>query len=383
MSAEQMRRKGMLNAEQRRKREQEYNMKVEQMSKHNVGGLYDIRAIKKSKQFEQQKNHYNYQKLDERGIIQIGERVEEGDVLVGRVMSHIKKSGENVETDTSVIARKGEDGVVDKVFISKSPSGYFLVKVKMRNLRIPEIGDKFASRHAQKGTCGMVFRQEDMPFSADGIVPDIIMNPHAIPSRMTINWLLECLGGKSGVIKDEVRYATPFTSHSTNAVGNLRDKLRDCGFNQNGNEILYNGFTGEPLKVDIFMGPVYYQRLKHLVKDKIHARDHGNVQSLTRQPLEGRSRNGGLRFGEMERDCIISHGASAFLKERLFDMSDPYAMNLCTKCGEIASSDKTCRKCKHDRLQKTAVPYAFKLLMQELMAIGMKISIMPQKSQML
>ena len=341
---------------------------------------FDIISVPKK---DIQKNHYNYQKLDERGIIQIGERVEEGDVLVGRVMSHIKKSGENVETDTSVIARKGEDGVVDKVFISKSPSGYLLVKVKMRNLRIPEIGDKFASRHAQKGTCGMVFRQEDMPFSADGIVPDIIMNPHAIPSRMTINWLLECLGGKSGVIKDEVRYATPFTSHSTNAVGNLRDKLRDCGFNQNGNEILYNGFTGEPLKVDIFMGPVYYQRLKHLVKDKIHARDHGNVQSLTRQPLEGRSRNGGLRFGEMERDCIISHGASAFLKERLFDMSDPYAMNLCTKCGEIASSDKTCRKCKHDRLQKTAVPYAFKLLMQELMAIGMKISIMPQKSQML
>ena len=185
------------------------------------------------------------------------------------------------------------------------------------------------------------------------------------------------------MIKDEVRYATPFTSHSTNAVGNLRNKLRECGFNQNGNETLFNGFTGEPFKVDIFMGPVYYQRLKHLVKDKIHARDHGNVQSLTRQPLEGRSRNGGLRFGEMERDCIISHGASAFLKERLFDMSDPYAMNLCVKCGEIASSDKTCRKCKHDRLQKTAVPYAFKLLMQELMAIGMKISIMPQKSQML
>jgi len=341
---------------------------------------FDIISVPKK---EIQKSHYNYQKLDHRGIIQIGERVEEGDVLVGRVMSHSKKNGENIDTDTSVIARKGEDGIVDKVFISKSPSGYLLVKVKMRNLRIPEIGDKFASRHAQKGTCGMVFTQEDMPFSADGIVPDIIMNPHAIPSRMTINWLLECLGGKSGVIKDEVRYATPFTSHSTNSVETLQDKLRECGFNQNGNEVLYNGFTGEPLKVQIFMGPVYYQRLKHLVNDKIHARDNGNVQSLTRQPLEGRSRNGGLRFGEMERDCIISHGATAFLKERLFDMSDPYAMKICSKCGEIASQEKTCRKCKHDYLQNTAVPYAFKLLMQELMAIGMKISIMPQKSKRL
>ena len=330
-----------------------------------------------------QKKQYNYQKLDDKGIIQVGEKVNEGDVLVGRVMTQSTKNGENIETDTSVVARKGEDGVVDKVFISKSPNGYLLVKVKIRNMRIPEIGDKFASRHAQKGTVGMVFRQEDMPFTIDGITPDIIMNPHAIPSRMTINWLLECLGGKSGVIKNEVRYATPFTSHSTNVVEDLQDKLRECGFNSNGNEMLHNGFTGVPFQVEIFIGPVYYQRLKHLVKDKIHARDHGNVQSLTRQPLEGRSRNGGLRFGEMERDCIISHGASAFLKERLFDMSDPYAMKICSKCGEIASQQKTCRKCKHDYLQNTAVPYAFKLLMQELMAIGMKISIMPQKSKRL
>ena len=341
---------------------------------------FDIISIPKK---DIQKKHYNYQKLGVNGIIQIGEKVNEGDILVGRVMSHMKKNGDNVETDTSVVAHKGEDGIVDKVFISKSPSGYLLVKVKIRNLRIPEIGDKFASRHAQKGTCGMIFRQEDMPFTQNGITPDIIMNPHAIPSRMTINWLLECLGAKSGVIKNKVRYATPFTSHSTNVVKSLQEQLRDCGFNSNGNEILCNGFTGEQLKAEIFMGPVYYQRLKHLVKDKIHARDIGNVQSLTRQPLEGRSRNGGLRFGEMERDCIISHGASAFLKERLFDMSDPYSVKLCTKCGEIASHDKICRKCKNDRLQNTAIPYAFKLLMQELMAIGMKISIIPQKSQML
>lgn len=330
-----------------------------------------------------QKRNWNYTKLDHRGIIRSGERVEAGDVLVGKVLSKRIKSGGNEYKDTSVVAKANEDGVVDRVFISKSPSGYLLIKVKIRNMKIPEIGDKFASRHAQKGTCGMVFRQEDMPFTMEGIVPDVIMNPHAIPSRMTINWLLECVGGKSGVIKNEVRYATPFTSHSTNVVESLQDKLKECGYNRNGNEILYNGFTGEQYQAEIFIGPVYYQRLKHLVSGKIHARDFGNVQSLTRQPLEGRSRGGGLRFGEMERDCMISHGVSAFLKERLFDMSDPYQVKICNQCGEVAAYPNYCKACGNDRLQDTVIPYAFKLLTQELIAMGIKTSLMPQKSTML
>ena len=254
---------------------------------------------------------FNYTKLNEHGIVKVGIFVGSGDVLVGRVQTKVSKLGVEEKTDTSVILKSGEEGVVDRVYLTTSPDGYRIVKVRIRTLKIPEIGDKVASRSAQKGTIGMVYRQEDMPFSStSGIVPDILINPLCIPSRMTINQLIECLGAKSSAHKARYRYSTPFSSHSTDVVDELRGELEGCGFERNGNERLVNGFSGEMFDAEIFMGPTYYHRLKHLVSAKIHARNHGSLQALTRQPLEGRSRDGGLRFGEMERDstqdCSIS-----------------------------------------------------------------------------
>jgi DNA-directed RNA polymerase beta subunit len=230
------------------------------------------------------------------------------------------------------------------------------------------------SRSAQKGTIGMILRQEDMPFTSEGIVPDIIINPHSQPSRMTINQLLECVAAKGAVINGKYVYSTPFSQYSHDIVDTLTNDLFSCGYERHGNETMYNGLTGEMFKTQIFIGPTYYQRLKHLVGCKIHARDHGSVQSLVRQPLEGRSKEGGLRFGEMERDCMISHGVSRFLNERLFDLSDSFKILICRSCGCIPNQANRCCYCdKEDTIYLVNMPYACKLLFQELMAIGLKI----------
>jgi hypothetical protein len=242
------------------------------------------------------------------------------------------------------------------------------------------------SRSAQKGTVGITYNQADMPFNGDGICPDIIINPHCIPSRMTTSQLMECTLGKSCVIDGIYGDATPFTSSSNNgAAEKICDMLAKSGmteqkaYDRTGWETLTNGFTGELIKARVFIGPTYYQRLKHMVSDKIHSRAQGHVTTLTRQPLEGRSRDGGLRFGEMERDAMISHGCSRFLKERLFDMSDPYSIIVCNKCGMITSSQTECTSCKDDKITKVNIPYAAKLLNQELMAMGIKVSIKPKE----
>lgn len=331
----------------------------------------------------------NYNFLDENGIVKKGVYVQKGSVVVGKILTRIVKKEEEGRdkkiikseeeiTDCSLIIKHGDEGYVDRVLYVTNPNGYKLVKIVIRKQRIPEIGDKFASRAAQKGTCGMVYRQEDMPFTKDGITPDIIINPHCIPSRMTINQLMECVLGKTCVMEGTFGDATPFTSNSVNIANTLCDRLKEFGFEGNGYETLYNGMTGEPIGSQIFIGPTYYQRLKHMVSDKIHARAQGHVTTLTRQPLEGRSRDGGLRFGEMERDCMIAHGTSVFLKERLFHQSDPYQVSVCNECGSFSTSPDNCKACSTDQISVCNLPYAAKLLLQELNAMSIKTAITPK-----
>jgi len=246
----------------------------------------------------------NYTKLGDDGIVRLGVFVGPGDVIVGRTSERHQRIGQSDIIDQSVSIKNGEEGYIDSVLSHVSPDGYRIVRVRLRHLKIIETGDKVATRNGQKGTVGIVLPTEDMPFTLSGITPDIIMNPHAIPSRMTINQLLECVGAKSSVIRGSLRHCTAFSSHSTGVVDKLCEELHACGFERYGNERMFNGMTGELMDASIFIGPTYYQRLKHLVDSKIHARNFGNVQTLFRQPCEGRSKDGGLRFGEMERDAV-------------------------------------------------------------------------------
>jgi len=315
----------------------------------------------------------NYSKLDIDGIVKKGLPVYKGDVIVGKTLTKIQKEEE--KTDCSLSISNGEEGIVDDIWKGLCEDGYLMIKIKIRQLRFPEIGDKCASRSSQKGVCGLLLEQENMPFTSQGITPDLIMNPLSQPSRMTLSQLLECLYSKVGCLNGKFGDATAFTDQSIDPVHRISNLLKEYGFQKYGNERMYNGFTGEMLDSEIFIGPTYYQRLKHMVQDKIHSRATGNVTMMHHQPSEGRSREGGLRVGEMERDALISHGGAAFIQETLFDMSDQYQVNVCEKCGNILSSENGCRICKNGQVNRTNIPYCAKLLFQELEAMGIKIQI--------
>mmetsp|Transcript_28574 Transcript_28574/g.54586 ORF Transcript_28574/g.54586 Transcript_28574/m.54586 type:complete len:1176 (+) Transcript_28574:118-3645(+) len=322
--------------------------------------------------------HGSYDKLEMDGLAAPGTRCSGDDVVIGKTAA-LPDDGSGAaqrytKKDCSTSLRASETGIIDQVLVTTNDQGLKFVKMRVRSVRVPQIGDKFASRHGQKGTIGMTYTQEDMPFSCEGISPDIVVNPHAIPSRMTIGHLVECLMGKVASLLGNEGDATPFTDVT---VEDISAALHKCGYQQRGNETMYNGHTGRMLKGrKIFLGPTYYQRLKHMVDDKIHSRARGPVQILTRQPMEGRSRDGGLRFGEMERDCMIAHGAAHFLKERLFDYSDAYRVHICELCGLIAVANLKkntfdCFGCKNKtKISQITIPYACKLLFQELMAMA-------------
>ena len=321
----------------------------------------------------------SYRYLDEQGVVEPEFHVESSDVLVGktsppRFLEEMGEFGmlEEKRRENSEAVRHGEDGTVDKVMITESEGGNRLVKIKTRKVMVPETGDKFAARHGQKGVIGRIVDSRDMPFTEKGITPDLCINPHALPGRMTVGFLLETLGGKVGALKGKIVDSTAFDS---DPVDELKKELKSHGFRSDGKEVLYDGVTGEKIEAEIFIGVVYYQRLKHLVANKMHARARGPVQILTRQPTEGRAREGGLRFGEMERDCLIGHGASMLLMERLLEESDKITELICEKCGMIAIDDQIrkkryCLVCGSSDIHPIEISYAFKLLINEMKAMG-------------
>ena len=319
----------------------------------------------------------NYNKINNQGVIPENTLLENRDIIISKVIPIKENRNDHTKLikyeDNSKTIRTFEELYVDKNYIDRNGDGYNFAKVRTRAVRRPVIGDKFSSRHGQKGTIGNIIPECDMPFTENGLKPDIIINPHAIPSRMTIGQLKETLLGK---VLIELGLFGDGTSFNKLSVDFISKQLLELGYEAYGNDVLYNGLTGEQIETNIFIGPVFYQRLKHMVNDKQHSRSIGPMVNLTRQPAEGRSRDGGLRFGEMERDCMVSHGASAFTKERILDASDKFQVHVCKKCGMIAAYNDNlhihlCKTCDN-RIDFAYVelPYSCKLLFQELQTMN-------------
>ncbi|MFH0713895.1 MAG: DNA-directed RNA polymerase subunit B [Candidatus Micrarchaeota archaeon] len=320
-----------------------------------------------------------YSMLDENGLVSPEEPVDASAVLVGKTSPprFLKEiSALDVETEkrreSSLSVRSNEEGIVDSIMISETLSGNKFVKVKVRKTNIPEIGDKFASRFGQKGVIALLEDPVNLPFTKDGIVPDLMINPHAIPGRMTAGHLLEMLGAKATSLDGKLKNGTSFRGDKQE---HFEQSLLENGFHPTGLETFYDGVTGRMLHAKVFVGVIFYQRLHHLVSLKMHARSRGPVQMLTHQPTEGRAREGGLRLGEMERDCFIGYGAASLLKERMIDSSDKTVELVCGDCGSLAVHDKlknkrSCPVCESGSVHEVEMSYAFKLLLDEMKSIG-------------
>lgn len=329
-----------------------------------------------------------YRLLEQDGAVMHEAIVTGGDILIGRTSPprFIEEYKEfevkgPYRRDTSIGVRPSENGVVDSVIMTQSVEGGKMYKIRVRDMRIPEIGDKFASRHGQKGILGMLVNQEDLPYTQDGIVPDIMINPHAFPSRMTVGQFMESLGGKAAALRGKVVDGSAFLGEKLN---DIKGFMEQYGFKYSGKEEMYDGRTGIKFPVEVYIGVVYYQKLHHMVADKIHSRARGQVQMLTKQPTEGRARGGGLRFGEMERDCLIAYGASMMLKDRLLEESDKAEVNVCERCGLLAYYDikqrrYICRVCGDKaKISTVVIAYAFKLLLQEMMSLNIAPRLIPK-----
>jgi len=353
----------------------------ESEAKQYPGGMRDNFIIPNADEnIRGYKGEKSYRLLEEDGIIATESNVLGGDILIGKTSPpRFMEEYKEFETkgpyrrDTSVGVRPSETGTVDTIVMTQAADGGKLYKIRVRDMRVPEIGDKFASRHGQKGVLGILAKNEDLPYTEQGITPDVLINPHAFPSRMTVGMMMESITGKAAALRGEKFDGSAFVGEKINSVHEILEK---SGFKYSGKEKMYDGRTGKSFAVDVFLGVVYYQKLHHMVADKIHARARGQVQMLTKQPTEGRARGGGLRFGEMERDCLIAYGASMILKDRLLDESDKSDMLVCERCGLVAYHDAKQRKfvCKicGDKavIDSVSVAYAFKLLLQEMQSLN-------------
>ncbi len=350
-------------------------------AKQYPGGMRDNFEIPNAEEnIRGYKGEKAYRLLEEDGIVATESSVLGGDILIGKTSPpRFMEEYREFDTvgpyrrDTSIGVRPSEVGVVDTIVMTQSNEGGKMYKIRVRDMRIPEIGDKFASRHGQKGILGILANNEDLPYTADGVVPDVLINPHAFPSRMTVGMFLESITGKAAALRGTKFDGSAFVGEKMEQVKIVLDA---AGFKYSGKEIMYDGKTGKSFPVEIFIGIVYYQKLHHMVADKIHARARGQVQMLTKQPTEGRARGGGLRFGEMERDCLIAYGASMILKDRLLDESDKSEVFVCERCGLVAYFDikqrkYICRICGDKaKISSVAVAYAFKLLLQEMQCLN-------------
>ena len=345
---------------------------------------------------------YDYSKLDKFGLIRENTPVDDKTVLIG--LTSMGSENKTIRSDESKVPKKGQLGIVDKSFITDGEEGFRIAKIRIREERIPTLGDKMASRSGQKGTVGLVIPEQDMPFTKDGIRPDLIINPHAIPTRMTIGQLVESITGKACVCYGGFGDCTAFNNDGSK-IKIFGEMLVDAGYHSSGNEVLYNGSTGEQIETEIFMGPTYYMRLKHMVKDKINYRAAGPRTALTRQAVSGRANDGGLRIGEMERDSVISHGASEFLRESMMERGDKYEMAICNNTGTIAIYNQSKNifmspladgpikfvgslDSKDTRIENVtqfgrnfsivSIPYSMKLLMQELQTMNVQMRIITE-----
>jgi len=316
--------------------------------------------------------------LEDDGIVYTEAKVGEEDVVIGktsppRFLSNLEEYSlaSNIRRESSVSLRHGEEGVVDFVVLTENEEGNKLIQVRLRDQRIPEVGDKFVSRHGQKGVVGIIVPEANMPFTSKGVIPDLLFTPHGITSRMTVSHMIELIAGKTCALSGRYVDGTTFSGEPEEAI---RKELCELGFNEKGTETLYNGMTGEQFDVRIFVGNMYYLKLKHMVANKIHSRARGPIQLLTRQPTEGRAKEGGLRLGEMEKDTFVAHGASLLLKER-FD-SDRTIVPVCEGCGILAIHDafkdkRYCPICGENvEISDIELSYAFKLILDEFKSLG-------------
>ncbi|HLC36213.1 MAG TPA: DNA-directed RNA polymerase subunit B [archaeon] len=320
-----------------------------------------------------------YRHLGADGLVEVETLVDEKDIILGRTspprfLEEISEFGvvKEKRREASVSVRKGKPGSVDRVFVTEAEGGNKLVKVKVRSTMTPELGDKFSSKHGQKGVVGAIIPEEDMPFTIDGVKPDLLLNPHSIPSRMTMGHLLEMLAGKVASISGEQIDGTSFNEVP---MQELEKRLQESGFRNDGKEVFYDGISGERIEGQIFTGVVSYRRLFHMVAHKMQSRSRGPVQILTRQPTEGKEKEGGLRFGEMEGETLVGHGAAMLLQEKFIDDADKSIQLVCEKCGNLAVDDtirkrRYCSMCGSSKIYPVEMSYGFKLLIDELKALG-------------